>query len=86
MIGDNRNYDEIVAPLSPKVFNQMAQGIEKARARNAATQNVTYNSDNRVIVQGGIIDKDGFNKAVSEANRDIQRRTGVEIYGRRSVY
>jgi len=39
-----------------------------------------------IIVQGSIIDKDGFAQSVNEALMDVQRRTGVSIYSRKSVY
>jgi len=39
-----------------------------------------------IIVQGSIIDKDGFAQSVNEALMDVQRRTGVSVYSRKSVY
>lgn len=42
--------------------------------------------NNVVNVQGSIIDKEGFNKAVAEGNLDISKRTGTSIYKREAVY
>lgn len=82
MIGEGK-YNEAVLPLSAKTYSQIAEGIERNRQNSSQVVN---HIDNRVIVQGSILDKDGFSKAVTEANRNIERRTGVSVYSRKSVY
>lgn len=76
-------FKEAVLPLSNKTFRELGASIEAARARNNGSSSVVQHYDNRVTVQGSIIDRDGFEKAVYEANRSVERRSGVSIYSRR---
>jgi len=41
---------------------------------------------NTIIVQGSLIDREGFLSAMNDANMEIKRRTGVDSYSRKSVY
>jgi hypothetical protein len=86
VIGEGK-YNEAVLPLSNETFRQLSAGIETERARRANNNQVVTNDNSvTVTVQGSIIDKESFVKEVSEANREIERRTGVQVYSRRSVY
>lgn len=42
--------------------------------------------DTYITIEGSVIDKDGFFQAVYDANRKIERQTGLNVYSRNSVY
>jgi len=87
MIAEGR-YNEAVLPLSKNTYRQLSAGIEEQRNRNVASTASAgvINHYHQYTFQGSYYDKDGFAQAISEANIEVQRRTGVSIYSRKSVY
>lgn len=85
IIGEGK-YKEAVVPYSPKVFSGLAEGIARAKNGSVSSESPVINHYHQYTFQGSYYDKDGFAQAVSEANIEVQRRTGVNVYSRKSVY
>jgi hypothetical protein len=64
--------------IIPKTFSDSVRKGEATIGGGSTIININ--------VSGSIIDKDGFAQSVNEALMDVQRRTGVNIYSRKSVY
>lgn len=82
MIGEGRYY-EAVLPLSKNTFRQMAEQQEVARLKLSSVKSSQPVIQNHYYqFSGSYYDKEGLNKAIYDANREMERRSGVTVYSR----
>ena len=83
VIGEGK-YKEAVLPLSKNTYRQMSEGIEEQRNKSVASTASAGNINHyhQYTFQGSYYDKDGFVTAVSDAGKEVERRTGLKMFSR----
>lgn len=87
IIGDNTQYKEIVAPLSPQVYSEIANGIVSAMARNSNAAGSFQNGNISPGTSTGLLTKSGdqnininISNLLSLSNEDGLQEAARAIY------